>query len=174
MFLVQVRANRQSVVRIDRGIAFFDVLDNTVLVYDDIGALSPLVGITLNVVAFKDAVSGQHLLVHIAQEREFDVDLLGESGVGRGRIHTDAEDFRIGGINFAAVDSRLDRLELLRSTTSEGENVNGQKDVLFALKVAELDWLPLIAQKGEIGSWVADFERNSCDLFLLRDGRKGG
>jgi hypothetical protein len=51
--------------------------------------------------------------------------LLGEGGVGCGRIHADAEYFRIRGVDFSCVDSRLDRLELLGSTTCEGENVNG-------------------------------------------------
>jgi hypothetical protein len=122
---VEVGADGESVVRIDRGVALFDVLDDAVLVDDDVGALRPLVSFALHVVAFKDAVGRQHLLVHIAEQGKLDADLLGEGGIGCGGIHTYAEDFRIRGINFTAVDSRLDRLELLRSTTCEGEDVDG-------------------------------------------------
>jgi hypothetical protein len=171
---VQVGADRQGVVWIDGGVALFDVLDDAVFVYDDVGPLRPLVGVALNIVALEDAVGGQHPLIHIAQKRELDVDLLGEGGIGRGGIHADAKNFRIGGINFAAVDSRLDRLELLRSTTGESEDVNGKEDVFLALVVAELDRLPLVAQQGEIRSGISHFERNLRDFFLLRGGGKKG
>ena len=172
LLLVQVGADRQGVIWVDGRVAFFDVLDDAVFIYDDVGALGPLISVALNVMAFQNAVSGQHLLVHVAEEWEFDVDLLGEGGVGCGGIHADAKNLRIRGINFPGVDSRLDRLELFGSTTGESENVNGEEDVFLAFIVAELDRLPLIAEKSEIRSGVADFERNFCDFFLLRDGRK--
>jgi len=121
------------------------VLDDAVFVDDDIGALGPLVGVALNVVGFHDAVGGEHLFVHVAEKRKLDVDLFGEGGIGRGGVHADAENFRIRRINFAAVDSRLDRLELFGSTAGEGEDVNGEQDVFLSFEIAKLDGLPLVA-----------------------------
>ncbi len=60
------------------------MLDDAVLVDDDVGALGPLIGFGLNVIALEDAVFLEHLFVHVAQECKFDVDLLGEGGVGSG------------------------------------------------------------------------------------------
>jgi hypothetical protein len=120
LFFVQVGAHRERIVGIDGGIAFFDVLDHAVLVYDDVGAHSPFVGFVLHVVTFEDAVRRKHLFVHIAQQRKLDIALLGEGGVGCGGIHADAENFSVGSVDPSCVDSRLDRLELLRSTTGEG------------------------------------------------------
>ena len=136
LLLVQVGTHRQGVIGVDRGVAFFEMLNHTVLVDDDVGALRPLVGVALHVVTFQDAVSGQHLFVHVAQQGELDVDLLGESGVGRWRIHADAENLRIRGIDFATVDSRLDRLELLGSTPGEGQHIDRQQDIFLAAVVA--------------------------------------
>jgi hypothetical protein len=156
LFFVQVGADREGVVGIDGGVAFLDVLHDAVFVYDDVGALRPLVGLAFHVVAFEDAVGGEHLFVHVAEQRELDIDLLGEGGIGCGRIQADAKNFRIRGVDFSCVDSRLDRLELLGSTAGEGKYVHGQEDIFLAVKVAELDGFPLIAEQSEIGSGVAD------------------
>src|SRR5882762_10159035 len=71
LFLVQVSADRQSIIGIDGGIAFFDVLHDTVFVDHDVGALGPFVGVALNVVAFQNAVSSKHLFVHVTEQRKF-------------------------------------------------------------------------------------------------------
>lgn len=81
---MQVGADRQGVVGIDGGVAFFDVLDDAVFVDDDVGALGPLEGLILHIVAFEDAVGDEHFFVHVAEQRELDVDLLGEGGIGCG------------------------------------------------------------------------------------------
>lgn len=174
LFLVQVRANGQGVIGIDRAVAFLDVLDDAVFIDDDIGTLGPIVALALNVARFEDAVGSEHFLVHVAQQREFNPDLLGEGGVGGRRVNTDAEDFRVAEVDLAAVDSRLDRLELLRSTTGEGEHVDREEDVLLSLKIAELHRFPLIAQQSEIGSFFADLQRNLRQLFvfLSRPGQR--
>ena len=143
---MQVSAHGESGVGVDGGVAFFDVLDDAVFVDDDVGALCPFEGLILHVVAFEDAVDRQHLFVHVAEQGKFDVDLLRESGVGCGRIHADAEDFRIRGVDFSCVDSRLDRLELFGSTTGESEHVNGEQNIFLAAKIAQLDSFPLIAE----------------------------
>ena len=84
LFFVQVGANGERGVGIDGGVAFFDVLHDAVFVDDDVGALGPLEGLVLHVVAFEDTVGAEHLFVHVAEERKLDADLLGEGGVGSG------------------------------------------------------------------------------------------
>ena len=167
---MQIGADREGVVGIDCGVAFFDVLDDAVFVDDDVGALRPLVGFRLHVVSLEDAIGAEHLFIHVAEQRKLDIDLLGEGGVGCGGIHADAENFRIRGVDFAAVDSRLDRLELFGSTTCEGEHIDGEKDIFLATKIAEFDCFPLIAEQAEVRRGVADFERDFGDLisFLRR------
>ena len=167
---MQIGADREGVVGIDCGVAFFDVLDDAVFVDDDVGTLRPLVGFGLHVISLEVAIGAEHLFIHVAEQRKLDIDLLGEGGVGCGGIHADAENFRIRGVDFAAVDSRLDRLELFGSTTCEGEHIDGEKDIFLAAKIAEFDCFPLIAEQAEVRRGVADFERDFGDLisFLRR------
>jgi len=80
----------------------------------------------------------EHFLVHVAEEGKLDVNLLGESGVCCGGIHTDAKNGRIIRIDLTGSESSLDRLKLLGSTTGEGEDVNGEKDILLAVEVESL------------------------------------
>src|SRR5260221_366374 len=86
-------------------------------------------------------------------------------------VYVLAKDFGVGGVDFSCVNSRLDRLELLGSTTGESENVDGEEDIFLALEVAELDGLPLVTKQSEIGSGVADFEGGLGDLFVFLGGR---
>src|SRR5580704_3974068 len=166
-FFVQVGANRHRGVRINRAVAFFDVLHDPVFVDDDVGPLRPLIRFVLDVVAFEDAVFLQHLLVHVTEKRELDVDLFGEGGVRCGTIHAHAKNFGVGEVNLSCGYSRLHGLELFRSTTCECKNVDGEEDVLLALEVAQLNVLPLIAEQGEVGSRVPYFQRSLGKLLLL-------
>ncbi len=145
---MQRGAHGQGRVGIDGAVAFLDELDDALLVDDDVGAQSPFIGFIVLVVTLEDAVGLEHLAVHVAEERKFNADLLGEGGVGSGTIHTDTEDFRIRGVNLTGGDSSLDRLKLLRSTASESQDVDGEKDVFLAAIVAELHGFPLIAEQG--------------------------
>src|SRR5215469_16351166 len=158
LFPVEVEADRFGGVGVDGGVAAFDVANDAVFVNDAVGAQGPLVVIALNVVDFQDAVGGQHLAVHITEKGKLDVDLFRESGVGGRRVHADPKDGGVARINLARIDSRLDRLELLRSTTGEGENIDGEQDVFLAAKVGELHGFPFVAEQGEVGSGVADFQ----------------
>ena len=158
LFLVQVGADGHSRVGIDGAVAFFDVLDDAVFVDDDVGALRPVVGFVLDVIALEDAIGGEHLFVHVAEEGKLNVDLLGERGVGGGTIHAYTEDFRVGGVDLACGESSLDRLKLFRSTTGEGEDVDGEEYVFLAAVIAELDGFPLIAEEREIRGCVVDAE----------------
>src|SRR5215475_6161934 len=165
--LVQIGANVQRVIGVDCAFVKFDVLDNSLFVYNDVRALRPLIGLTLFVVSLQDAVVLEHLLVHFAKERKLDVDLLGESCVCRGRIHAYTKDCSIVEIDLTGSESSLDRLKLLRSTTGEGENVYGEKDIFLAVEVGKLDGLPFVAEQIEIGCLVADFESCFSDLVVV-------
>jgi hypothetical protein len=161
---VEIRANVQRVVGIDGALVEFDMLDDSLFVYDDVCALRPLIGVAFDVMPFEDAVGGEHFLVHVAEERKLDVDLLGEGCVCRGGIHAHAENCCIVGIDLSGSESSLDRLKLLRSTTGESENVNCEKDILLTVEVRKLDGLPFVAKQIEIRSFVANFECCLGDL----------
>jgi len=143
---VQIEADGDGGVWINRAAATFDVLDDAVPVDDDVGAKSPLVALTLDIIVFEDAVGSEHLVVHVAEEGKLDTELFGEGLVGCGTIHAHTENHRIVRINLAGIQSRLDRLELLRSTIGEGEDVDGEEDVFLSAKVAQLHGFPLITE----------------------------
>src|SRR5260221_2283401 len=145
LFFVQVGADRNGGVGVDGAVAAFDVADDALFVEDDVGAQGPLVGVALLFVGFEDAVGREHFLVHIAEEGKLDADLLGESGVCRGTVHTYAKNCGIVCINLAGIESRLDRLELLSSTTGESQDVNGEEDIFLAVKITKLDGFPAVA-----------------------------
>ena len=89
---------------------------------------------------------------------------LGERGVSSGTIQTNSENFRIRGVNLTGGDSSLDRLKLLRSTAGEGQDVDGEKDVLLAAIVAELHGFPLVAEKSKLRGRVTDLKGHFGDL----------
>jgi hypothetical protein len=163
---VQGGAHREGSVRVHGAFVRFHELDNALLVDDDVGAHSPLISFIVHVVAFEDAITSEHLPVHVAEEREGDADLLGEGGIGGGTIQTNSENFGIRGVNLTGGDSSLDRLKLFRSTTSESQDVDGEKDVLLAAVIAELHGFPLVAEQSEVGSGVADLEGHFGDFRL--------
>jgi len=164
---VQIEAHGHGVVGVDGAVAGFDGADDAVFVDDDVGAQGPLKSVAVDVIGLEDAVGSEHLMVHVAKQGKLDVDLLGEGGVGRGTVHADAENCCIVRINFAAIDSRLDRLELLGSTTGEGEDVDGEENIFLAVEIAELDGFPLIAEESEIRGGIADLEGELGDFILV-------
>ena len=165
LLLVEVGADRHCGIGVYGAVAFLDVLHDAILVDNNVRALLPLIRFVLNVVALENAILLQHLLVHVAEQRELDIDLFGEGGVCGRTIHAYAEDFRVGGVDLACAYSRLDRLELLGSTTSESQNVNRQQDIFLTAIIAQLNGFPLIAEQREIRSRIADLQ---CDLRNLR------
>ena len=132
---MQVGAHRNGGVWVDGTIAAFDVADDAVFVDDDIGAQGPLVCVALLFIGFEDAVGSEHFLVHVAEEGKLDADLLGESGVRRGTVHAHTENCRVVCIDLAGIESRLDRLELLGSTTGESQDVDSQENIFLTVKI---------------------------------------
>lgn len=166
-------AGGQCGVGVDGAVAGFNEADDALFVDDDVGPQGPLVGFVLDVVALEDAVGGKHLVVHVAEKREIDVDLLGEGSICSGTIHANAEDCGICGVDLTRGDSSLDRLKLFRSTAGKCQDVDGEKDVPLAAIVAELHTLPLIAKQGEVRCHVTHFQRHLCHFWLLHLLRQG-
>ena len=98
---MQVGANRKRAIGIHGAVAFLYVLNNALLVDHDVGALRPLIGLFFDVVTLQNAVGGEHLVAHIAEQRKLDANLFGEGGVGGRTIHAYAENFRIGGVDLS-------------------------------------------------------------------------
>jgi hypothetical protein len=165
--LVESGAKGESGIGIDGVVAFVDQANDALLVDDDVGAKSPLIVFVLDAVGFQDAVGSEHFAVHVAEEREMEAVLFGESGVGSRAVETDAEDFRIGGGDAPRADASLDSAHLLGTAFRKGENVDSEKDVFLAAVVAELDGFPIVREESEIRSEVADLEGRPCKLCLV-------
>lgn len=98
---MEVDADGLRVVGVDGAVAFLDVTDDSLFVDDDVGPLRPLEFLALNIIGFQNAVSGEHFVIHIAEEREADADLLGEGGVGGRTIDANAENRGIGSVDLS-------------------------------------------------------------------------
>jgi hypothetical protein len=133
---VEIDAHRHCGVGVYGAVAFLDVLHDAILVDNNVRALRPLERFVLNVVAFQNPVLFQHLFVHVAEQRELDIDLLCECSICGRTIHAYAEDFRVRGVDLSCAYSRLDRLELLGSPTGERQNVNRQQDIFLSAIIA--------------------------------------
>jgi hypothetical protein len=91
LLLVQRRTSGERRVGIDCAVARFDQTYHSLFVDDDIRPQRPLVRLVLDIVTLQDAVRGEHLVVHVAEERETDIGLLCEGGIGSRTIHANAE-----------------------------------------------------------------------------------
>ena len=167
-------AEGEGGIGVDCVVAFVDEADDALLVDDNVGAESPLVVFVFDGVGFQDAVGGEHLVVHVAEEREVKAVLFGEGGVGGGAIEADAEDFGVGGRDAAGIDASLDGAHLLGTTFGECEDVDSEEDVFLAAVVAELDGFPFVGEEGEIRGGVADLEGHVRDLILAHLMRNRG
>ena len=94
-----------------------DMLDSTVLVDDKRSAIGELLLLVQDPILFGDRS------LEVTKEREGEAFLLGEGGVGGGTIDADAQ--HLGAILLELGDISLIRLEFLRSTTCESQNVEG-------------------------------------------------
>jgi hypothetical protein len=163
--LGQADADVQGVVGIHSAIVKFDVLDFPFFVDDDGGAPRPFEIVTLHVVFFQDAIIGEGLAIHVAEERHGDADLFGEGGVGGGTVDADTEDYCVAGFELGLIS--LIGLEFFRSTTCECQDVESKNDIFLAAEITQLDRLPLVAEKSEVRSHVAHFQSGLGNGFLL-------
>jgi len=126
------------------------VADDTVLVYDEGGAAAdePLL--------VEDAVGFDRLPLDVAQQGEGHADVLLEPLVGGITIDADPDDLRVALLEIG--DISLIRLQLFRSTACEGQHVEGERDVLLAPEIRELNGLALGVGEGEVRRGVADLQ----------------
>jgi len=115
--------------RIDSHSSFIDVLDEAVFIDDERGAIS--------VAAFfvKYPVISDDCSFEIAQQRKSNAVLFGELAISRDAVHADSENLSV--VTFEFGDISLIRLHFLRSTTGEGQHVEGQHDIFLALEIAQ-------------------------------------
>ena len=91
--LVQVQADVHGAGRVYRAVILHNVLDHTLLVDHEGGAAREFVLIHFQIVGFEDAIGFQYLVIHIAEERKGDADLLGKGAVGGGTIDANSENY---------------------------------------------------------------------------------
>ena len=120
---------------IDRHVAFVDMLDDSVFVDHESGPVS------IATVFVKDPIVSHDCSLEIAEQREGYAVLFGEFSVGGNAVYAETENLSI--IRFEFGDISLIRLHFLRSTTGEGQNIEGQHYVLLPLKITELESHPL-------------------------------
>jgi hypothetical protein len=97
---MQIRANCDGARGINRGAIEFDVLDNAALIDHESGASRKFVFVATHRIFLQNAVIDEHFAVHIAEQREGDVDLLGKCGVGGRAVCADSENNGVGGFDF--------------------------------------------------------------------------
>jgi hypothetical protein len=97
---MQIRANRDGVRWVNRGAIEFDVLDNTALIDHESSASRKFVFVAAHRIFLQNAVIREHFAVHIAEQREGDVNLLGKSGVGGWAVCANSENNGVGGFDF--------------------------------------------------------------------------
>lgn len=115
--------------RIDRHVTFVDVLNDAVLVDHKGRAIAKALRFIKNSVIF------HHCAFEVAEQREGKSILLGKFTIGGDTVDAETQDLRVG--RFECGDTSLVRLHLLRSTSGEGQNVDGQHHVLLTFEVAE-------------------------------------
>jgi len=137
--------------RVNCRVSYFDMLDGAVLVDDEGGAVRKAL------LFVQDPVFFGNRPLEVAQEREVELFLLRESGIRCRAVNADAQDLRVGLLEFG--DISLIRLQLLRSTPGEGQNVKCQHHILLPQKIAQLHILPVGVLEREVRRLVTHFER---------------
>jgi hypothetical protein len=157
---VQLGADIDRVRRVDRAVAFLNVLDLSLLIHNERGAVRKLELIV------QDAVLLRDLPRHVAQQRKLHSDFLGEGLVGGRSVNADAKYRGVFQVDLAGVDTSLVCLKFFRSTTGKGKDVECQYYVLFAAIVGQFHRVSFIAAQGEVRRHVADFQKCVSDFRL--------
>ena len=103
--------------RINRYISFINVLNDAVFVDNECGSIAEALLFIKNSVVF------HHSPFEITQQWKRYADVLRETPVGRNTVDADAENLSIGSFEFG--DISLIRLQFFRSTTGEGQHIEG-------------------------------------------------
>jgi hypothetical protein len=164
-FSVDSLTNLEGTGRVDRGSSELYVLDDALVVDHERPPVAETAGLVVEAVKLRD------IPPPVAEQREFDPDILGEASVRWGAVHAYSQDLCFGFFEFG--DISLIRLEFLRSATCEGKHEEGQHDILLTLELAEFDLIALRVRQGEIGRPITDLEtrlRSRRDLGEDTDG----
>ena len=136
--------------RIDRDVSFIDMSNDAFFIDQKGGAIAEALLLIEDAVVFDDGA------FEIAEDRESYSKLLCEFTVGRNTVNTHSENLCLVAFKFG--DISLIRLQLLRSTTGERQNVNSKYDVLLAFEVAKLVRLSVGGTELEVRGLVADLQ----------------
>jgi hypothetical protein len=165
---MQPGAHRDGCIRIHGAIVLIDVLNLSVLVHDERGALRKLVIIAFFVVSLQNPILFQDFSVHVAQEGKGHADLLGEGGVRGRRVNANSEYDGIARFQLGQIS--LIGLKFFRSTTGECQHVKRENHVLFPAIVAQFHWLPIICEQRKIRRRIAHFQVRLGNASILRRG----
>ncbi|MGD0697496.1 MAG: hypothetical protein ABSB82_21965 [Terriglobia bacterium] len=143
-------ARGAGTARINRLVAFLDVLNNSVFVDHERGAIGKPLFVIQDAIVFGDCS------LKVTQQGECQAILLGENFVGRWTVYTHAKNLRTGFLEMG--DISLIRLELLRSTSGKSEDVKRQHQILLPQIIAQLHGLPIGVEQREIRGLVAHLQ----------------
>ena len=110
---MQIRADIDRVGRINSSVAFLNMLYLPLFI-DHKGRPAGKLRVLI-----EDSVSLRDFPFHVAQQGEFDSDLLCKGGVGRRSIDADAKDGGVIQVDLSRVDTSLVSLKFLGSTGGE-------------------------------------------------------
>lgn len=103
----------------------------------------------------ENAVLPAHFLVGpVGQKPVLSSKFLGKFFLTRASIDADGENLRIRSLEVS--DIILISLEFCSSSTGEGQNIEGQDDILLALELAEANRLAVLVSQLEVGRFVAN------------------
>src|ERR1019366_6337089 len=124
--------------------------------------IHPPRGLVLRVI---ETVLLGHIAAPVAEQGEGNANLFRPRLVREGRIHAHTQHLGIGSFQLAQV--LLESLHLLGSTTGEGEDVEGQGDVLLTLEVVQRNLDSVLVLQGEIRRHVAHLDLGRRGLARL-------
>ena len=151
--MLQQTAGRVRAAGVNGRSVLLDVPDHASLVHHERGAIGE------SAFFVENAVLGGDGPFEITEDGKGHADLFGEFPVGGLTVNADAQNLGIGFFEFG--DISLIRLELLRSASREGQNIERQDDVFLSPKVAQLDDPALLVGKGEFRGRIPNLE-GSC------------
>src|SRR5437870_9670798 len=143
--------------RIDSFAAFFDMLDDSVLVDHEGGAIA------VPALFVEDAVVLHDRSFEITQQGKGQAILFGKLAISGNAVNANAENLSIGSIEFG--DISLIRLHLFRSTTGERQDIKRQHDILLAFEVAELVCLAVGSPQGKVRSRLPNLQIGMRSLW---------
>jgi len=113
---------------IDRDAPFIDVLNDPLFVDDERCSIAEALFF------IKDSVVFHHRSLEITEQRKRYADVLCKAAIGGNAVYADAENLSFCSFEFG--DISLIRLKFFRSTTGEGQHIEGQHDIFLVPEIA--------------------------------------